>query len=334
MRFISTLGYRAPARLAALILTNDIGRGKGLATGLQALDVHTRSAPPRRLLRMLAAEAADLAIIDWDDEAEGTLAEIRATCPGVPVFALLPDDQLGPRLKALQAGVDHYLAPPVDPLEIVVRAKVLVDARGREAAARRKLDGMRLWSDWVRYLVHDLRNPVGVAMASISIAQLSEGAERRETLVTAQGALSEVAAMLRDILDTDRIKHGALEPLRQDVDVAQLARDVAESLSAYPVAVHATGDTCLSVDPVLVRRVLGNLVTNAARFARGTPIEVSIVGTVHGISARVVNDGPAIPPEIQPHLFEPWTHIEGLQTGTGIGLAFCRLACEAHGGTI
>ena len=334
MRFISTLGYRAPATLSALILTNDVTRGRELATSLQGLDVETRSAPPHRLLRMWTAATADFVVIDWDDEADATLAQVRASCAGVPAFALLPTDHLPARLRALQAGVDHYVAPPVDALENVVRAKVLVEARGREHAARQKLDGLRLWGDWVRYLVHDLRNPVTVAMTSIAMAQTCAASDLPDHLVTADTALGEIAAMLRDVLDTDRIKHGAIEPLRQEVDLAALAREVADAAPQYRVVVRAAGDTRLGVDLALLRRVFGNLIANAGRFARNAPIEVEITGTTHGVSARVVNDGPAIPPAIQPHLFEPWTHVSGLPTGTGIGLAFCRLACEAHGGTI
>jgi signal transduction histidine kinase len=140
--------------------------------------------------------------------------------------------------------------------------------------------------------------------------------------------------MLRDILDTDRIKHGALAPVRQELDLAQLAQDAANDIAGAQVSVSVQGDTWVAGDPALLRRVIGNLVTNASRHVRKKPVEVSVVGTAHGVSARVVNDGPGIDATVRPHLFEPWQRVSGLHAGTGIGLAFCRLVCEAHGGSI
>jgi two-component system, sensor histidine kinase and response regulator len=333
-RFISTLGYAPPSQLSILILTDDIPAGRDLVAGLAHMQLAVRCAPSRRLDRMLAAETPDVIVVDWGTTGAEVLERIRRTAAHIPVLAIAPGPAFEERLPILELGVDYCVWRPFDVREIAVRARVASETAARQRAIATKVDAMRLWHDWVRYLVHDLRSPVTVAMSAVAMAMDSPADELAENLTAADRALGEITSMLRDILDTDRIKHGALSPVRQEVDLAQLARDVAIDSTRHAVHVTGSGNTSIAGDPVLLRRVLGNLVANATRHVRARPIEVSVTGTAHGVSARVVNDGPGIEPAVRPHLFEPWQQVAGLHAGTGIGLAFCRLVCEAHGGTI
>src|SRR5262249_48358020 len=104
----------------------------------------------------------------------------------------------------------------------------------------------------------------------------------------------------------------------------------------HAVDVTCDGNTRIAADRGLLRRVFGNLLANASRHARELPIKVAVTGTSHGVSAAGVNDGPAISRELFAHLFDPWqSYSQGdARRATGLGLAFCRLVCEAHAGTI
>jgi signal transduction histidine kinase len=86
-----------------------------------------------------------------------------------------------------------------------------------------------------------------------------------------------------------------------------------------------------------VRRVLENLVTNALKFTpSGGLVEVSLSSSDGNIRVSVRDSGPGIPPEYHETIFEKFGQVqgEGQQLGTGLGLAFCKLAVTAHGGEI
>jgi signal transduction histidine kinase len=90
-------------------------------------------------------------------------------------------------------------------------------------------------------------------------------------------------------------------------------------------------------DEGLVVRVLQNLLGNAARYVpRGGLVEVQLSGGSEGVTLSVGNDGPKIPPEQQAHLFDKFGQVnEGQETDNrGLGLYFCRLVAERHGGQI
>ncbi|MEI9893794.1 MAG: ATP-binding protein [Chthoniobacter sp.] len=91
-----------------------------------------------------------------------------------------------------------------------------------------------------------------------------------------------------------------------------------------------------SVDRDLISRVLQNLLGNAFKFSPSGTVKVHLKGEREGIHVEVIDQGPGIPVEHHERIFQKFGQVEGLQqrVGTGLGLTFCRLAVEAHGGTI
>jgi signal transduction histidine kinase len=283
---------------------------------------------------MLMASVPDLILIDGATNGMGVCAALKKSRPHVPVMVVIEPLQ---RAEAIRAGADHVLTRPIDLDELLVRARWLVEIGGRHQAVQAKLESMLLWHDWVRYLVHDLRNPVMLAVAHVSLAREHGASPQIERdLLEAERSLDLMTAMLRDILDSDRIRHGVLVPQVESIDLRELASTTVTQLAlTHPVEIAGEGDTTLAVDAMLLGRVFRNLITNADRHAKNEPIRVEVTGTAHGVSARVTNDGEAVAAEVAPHLFEPWRQVDGgYQRGTGIGLAFCRLVCDAHDGKI
>ena len=328
MRFISTLGHRPALQPSLVIACDDSAATSQLAGELAVHELRTRGIAIGELAATLDRELPDLVVLDGTTAA-ATCAWIKRARPDLPVIAIVPAES---RLHAINEGADHCVTRPFDLPELVARVRVLVYHGGRRRTIDAKLDTMRLWHDWVRYLVHDLRAPLTTAMAAVSFAEAHNDATRPEHLRETMRALDDMAGLLRDILDTDRIKHGVLVPARQDVDLGELAREVAAAATSHPIEVKRSGDTRIAADAMLFRRVLTNLYANAARHAKKQPIAVDVTGGSHGVSVRVSNDGPGIELELQQHLFEPWQRFGA--AGTGIGLAFCRLVCEAHEGKI
>ena len=93
-----------------------------------------------------------------------------------------------------------------------------------------------------------------------------------------------------------------------------------------------------AIDEALVERVVGNLVSNAIRYAiPGTPIVIAAKTEAKAVVVSVGNLGPSIPAERAAVIFEPFVRLDdddSATAGMGLGLSFCRLVVEAHGGTI
>jgi signal transduction histidine kinase len=91
-----------------------------------------------------------------------------------------------------------------------------------------------------------------------------------------------------------------------------------------------------TIDPILVERILHNLLINATRYVDPNGrVQLSAARLPDGgITLRVMNTGPAIPPALRERLFEKYRKGDDRKSQSGMGLYFCRLACEAHGGRI
>ena len=153
--------------------------------------------------------------------------------------------------------------------------------------------------------------------------------------------------MVVNLLDISRAEEGHLEPKRAIVDLATLVRDVVEALLAtandYEVRLEndvpdATGGFSLDAD--LFRRVLENLVENGIRHARRSgAVRIEASTSADLLELRVIDSGPGVPEALRERIFDKYVQVESpsdstTRGGRGLGLTFCRMAVEAHGGTI
>ncbi len=262
----------------------------------------------------------------------------------VPVLVLATDDREA-RLRAYQEGADHVIVEAVDAEELASRAWALVRTFHIFKMFESRRVDLKVRRDWARYLIHDLGN--SLARVTYNIFDL-----RRRLLATdpeALGPLSELelsversVAMLRDVLDVDRLRRGRL-PIRQEpVPILDLARRVAERFEAaareLQIAFRFEGsEVRVKTDRQLAERVLANLVDNAIRFSPAKK-DIVISASANGAEARivVVNQGPPVPEQERERIFLPFARLDqsAPRAGTGLGLAFVRMALEAQGGKV
>jgi len=188
---------------------------------------------------------------------------------------------------------------------------------------------------------HDLKGPLaGILGAMQTIRRDDElhlTADEQEALYQViEHSGRKMNRLIDDLLDLDRIDRGKLHPQRKPTDVGALAgRVVAESsqLADHPVRVRADA-VLVDVDPGKVERVIENLLVNAARHTpAGTAVLVDVVAEPEGISLSVEDDGPGVPDELKPVLFEPFRQGESSSgRGMGIGLSLVQRFAELHGG--
>jgi two-component system, sensor histidine kinase and response regulator len=277
----------------------------------------------------------------------------------VPVLFLTAARDVDTFDAALAAGGDDFLTKPVQPTEMVLRVQAAVKLRDLDAsnkqffelAKRQRDDLLRLQLQKERltsFVVHDLKNPVnGIDL----LAQLLQRDKRlaAETRETATAIRVEVAALMRlilNILDINKSEEGALSTSSAPLDLALLGQSVIDSIQPrarareVSLASEIGAMAAVPADADLLRRVLENLVDNAIRYApKGSHVTLTAQLDQGEVLLRVADQGQGVPLELRESIFERFVQLgsgdrTAPRTGRGLGLTFCRLAVEAHGGRI
>lgn len=313
-----------------------------------------------------AAAAPDCVLLDIRmPEVDGLTAcrRIRALPGGAetPIVFLTALRDVDTFDEAVAAGGDDFLTKPVNPAELVVRVRAALKLRQMRAELREHYELLRHQRDALMrvqlqkerlsaFVVHDLKNPVAAmdlhAQLLLREAGLSE--HGRESVRTIRKEALQLNRMLLNLLDLAKGDEGKLVARPVTVPTDGLVGSVIEELSvtadARAVRLHAELDVQeLRIDQELIRRVLVNLTENAIRHApRNTAVVLSVSAAGGGgVELRVRDSGPGIPKDQRDRVFDPFVRLgsqhestSATRSGRGLGLAFCRVAVQAHGGTI
>jgi DNA-binding response OmpR family regulator len=242
----------------------------------------------------------------------------------VPVILVTALDDRESRVTGLVAGADEFLTKPIDRDELLTRAGNLLALRARDSELQRRnvelAELHRFQDETMAMLVHDLKSPLSVILASVDylLAGKEFAGEAREALDDCRQAGARIARLVANILETAHAESGRLMPRFQRVDVVKLFDDVIGPRRA-----------------MLERRGVA-LVENALRStAVGGRLRLWATARDELVELRVGHSGPAIPAASRPLVFEKFTQVwDSRRGGIGLGLYFCRLAVEAHGGRI
>ena len=202
-----------------------------------------------------------------------------------------------------------------------------------------------LREQFVSILAHDLRGPLsGVKMSAQVLIRHPEALdERRALAINIETNVNRTDRMIRDLLDTNRIRAGKRLPLRLDrCDLGAVVREVIAELAS----IHGERFVLIAADGIRgiwsaeeLRRALWNLATNAIKYgAPEKPVTITVRRTDGGVQASVHNYGPMLSREDQAGLFEPFARTRSAQTGSargwGLGLTLVHGCAEAHGGRV
>jgi signal transduction histidine kinase len=213
----------------------------------------------------------------------------------------------------------------------------------RDDLMRVQLQKERLMS----FIVHDLKNPVNAmdlhAQVLLRSKDLSERA--RASVTQIRGEARQLTRLILNLLDLGKADEGKLTPKRDAVDVRALIEDVLSELSlaakSKEIELAQRVDAAeLDGDADLLQRMLANLVENAIRHSpEGTHVTVSVDAEAASVVFRVSDEGNGLAPELRERIFDAFVQLDAAsgsatRGGRGLGLAFCKLVAEAHGGSI
>ena len=216
----------------------------------------------------------------------------------------------------------------------------------RDISERKKLD--RLRQDLFAMIYHDLRSPLSNVVSSLNMLEMILPLETDTTIqpvmAIANRSLNRVQRLVSSLLDISRLEADQPISVMERTPVLDILTEAADSVAhiletrkqklkvEYPDILPD-----IQIDPDMIKRVLINLTENATKYG---PYESNIIigarKSGENVAFWVEDSGPGIPLDMRETIFDKFTRInyDKAPKGIGLGLAFCRLAVEAHGGKV
>ncbi|HBT61627.1 MAG TPA: hypothetical protein DEB40_07775 [Elusimicrobia bacterium] len=302
--------------------------------------------------KFFSAGRPDLLIVDIglpDGNGLDLVRELNLGPEGeVPFMFLTASGDIQTRLECFRLGAMDYIPKPFAVEELLARIQVHLKLKAsRDKLSRRNYElelRNRARQDLTDMIVHDLKAPLTSIKGTLQLAMkhgLISDAAYQNLLASAGTAADFMLLMLNDLLDIGQAEQARLAPEIASTNMEILlskiqtlfqghcrAREVNLKIRVAPEA------AILQTDAKLVFRILVNLVSNALKFSsRGQT--VSVEATLNNGQPRfaVCDHGPGVPNGRKTQIFDKYT-TGTPREGTGIGLAFCRIATQALKGTI
>ncbi len=316
-------------------------------------------------LSILAEQPFDLVLLDiMMPEMDGyeVLFRIKSgpQTKHLPVIMISARDEMESVVRCIDMGAADYLPKPFNPT--LLRARVGASLREKRArdreqrhtaelaeSYRRLRELERLRDDLTYMIVHDLRTPLTSLLSGLQTVPLvgDLNSIQSEMLDIATDGGETLLGMINDLLDVEKMEQESvplsLTPLSAETLIAQACTQVtllaaAENLTLTPEIAPDLSE--FQGDEDKLRRTLVNLMGNAIKFTpRGGTVTVGVsCGSANDLLFFVRDTGEGIPADALERIFEKFGQVENRQAGrkmsTGLGLTFCKLAVEAHGGRI
>jgi two-component system OmpR family sensor kinase len=264
----------------------------------------------------------------------GAPIEVGGEIRGVLMVASLVPDFFTEGDERFVVAVSRWVSAVAHRAELVDEIAKNALEQGRRAVAE----------ELVTVLAHDLRNLLAPISTRVQLVRSRAEQQGREVDVRdcdgAHGALERLARLITDILDVARLDQGVMRLDIQRVDLGALAAEVGRTIStpAHEVRTVVAEPVFVLADPARIMQCLENLVANALRHSpRGAPVVVFVTTrrTEEGDfgSIEVVDEGPGVPIEILPRVFERFSRGQG-SSGLGLGLYLARRIAVAHAGDL
>ena len=277
---------------------------------------------------------------------------------GIPVVFVTALSDTEDKVKGIEAGGDDFLTKPFNRPILVARIRSLLRLKAAgdalEASYRKLQELERLKDDLTRMVVHDLKSPLSAMLGTLEMAVDGDlgplTADQRRLLDDAHQRGEDVLHLIDNLLDLTRLEESRVRLAPRELDAARLLREAAAQWEVRAerqgaaLAVESPEGLAFRADEALVRRVLANLIGNALRHA-GERVRVRLSAVrsrePDGVELVVADDGAGIAESFHEEIFRKHgsARAQGGGAGegffsSGLGLTFCKLAVETHGGRI
>jgi two-component system, sensor histidine kinase and response regulator len=268
----------------------------------------------------------------------------------IPVMFVSALGETFDKVRGFQVGGVDYVTKPfhVDEVTARVRVHLELDRQRRALAAsyRDLRESERMRDGLVHMIVHDLRSPLGAIAGYLEVIaeEAAPGSQLGADARKARDAAHTMTRMINGILDVSKMEARMMKLEVSECDLVQVVGHSLDELESLVGARHVAFEHPLPpavvlADQEIVRRIVQNLLANALRLTpTGGEVRIGIVVEAEQTRVFVTDTGPGIAADYQRRIFDKFAQLETTTATrnhtTGLGLAFCKLAVEAHGGRI
>jgi two-component system sensor histidine kinase/response regulator len=318
-------------------------------------------------LRVCAERHPDLCILDVSMPAGDLGVDDRSTgfevcrrikrdprTARIPVIFVTALNDTTDRVKAIEAGGDDFLTKPHNRLVLGARVRSLLKLKAAtdalEESLRKQKELEKVRDDLMKMIVHDLKSPLTSMIGAMEMlvdgdfGSLTD--DQRRALVDTESRAQDLLSLIEDLLEVAKLEESRLplhlEALRPAALLQEVSREweirVQQERAQLVIDVHEDARS-VDADQALIKRVFSNLIQNAlTHSARAVTVTLGARAEGAGTLFTVADNGVGIPPEYHDIIFRKFEqvktpHIPRVRS-SGLGLAFCKLVVEAHGGRI
>jgi len=270
----------------------------------------------------------------------------------IPVIFISALNETMDKIRAFGVGGVDYVTKPFQFEEVNARVSTHLELQRQRRKLKENYEQLRRLEEFrdnlVHMIVHDLRNPLAGISGFLDLA-LDLGKETLtenglEYLQTAMRSTAEVMDLVNAVLDVSKMEAGEMRLHLAECDLVRIAADLMSGMQSLKEAREMILDAppaplTVVADGGLILRVIQNLLGNALKFTPSDGwIRLGIEPDESHVRVTVRDNGPGIPPEYHGRIFEKFGQVEARANrqkySTGLGLTFCKLAVEAHDGSI
>ncbi len=280
----------------------------------------------------------------------------------LPIIIVTALNSLEDKVQALEIGADDFLSKPINKVELLAKVRAILRVKSLQDEVERQKKALETSNDEIlrmqgfkesmaQMVVHDLKNPLASIMGNVQLIQMQHGAmppQRLEELLDrTQESARQLMRMILNILHIGKLEEQKM-PLRlEPIALRDVIREHVEEMAGLATRDGIVIDNAvaadlpaLHADRELIGRVIANLLSNALKHTPGGG-RVTLAARLEGdeVVLSVKDTGAGIPEDLLPTIFEKFVagqtdNRKRMLYDSGLGLTFCRLAIQCHGGRI
>jgi len=348
---------RADHGARVLVVDDDVSARRSLRAILERGYYQVETAEGgAEAIELLSSYKPELVLLDIqmpDMDGLDVCSRIRELPKGdlMPIIFVTGDERPEVHSQALRVKGDDILRKPIHSAELVIRIRSLLRLKRLQAEVQAERDSLldlqKQREQLFEFIVHDLKNPLSAIQMGLEL--LDGGGNSDPTSLIHLHRLRDTAhsmgRMIQTILDIGRAEQVGLELHKTQISLSSWIPDLlkeVESLAQHrnhELSWNCPMDLEVEADQDFLRRLLLNLLDNALKYsASGSRTQIEARSAGNGVRVEVRDQGQGIPEHMRTRIFGKFVRLEDkgaiLRSGSGLGLAFCRLVAEAHEGRI